>query len=117
MLPSPMNPIRAMGILSDVTRISEAKPEGAYPPGDTPPDVAEFTVGRAFGATRWLIRLRSLKRLDQISNQVRARGRVGHSGERHAVAGHDRLRIGDELVERLLAPGDAAPLQRRRIAE
>src|SRR4051812_45984296 len=79
MLPSPMNPMRAM-------RSS-------------------------------LILRESLKRLDQISNQVGARGCVWNPGERHAVAGDHRLRVRDERIDRLLRPHDAAALQCRRIAK
>src|SRR3954465_11679724 len=64
-----------------------------------------------------LILRESLKRLDQISNQVRARGRVGNAGKRHAVARDHGFRIGNEGIDRLLGPDDAAALERRRIAE
>src|ERR1043165_718349 len=79
MLPSPMNPMRAM-------RSSLALRE-------------------------------SLKRLDQISNQVGARGCLRDTGERHAVARHDALWVPDEGVDCLLGPDDAAALQSGRIAE
>src|SRR5438270_13713253 len=104
MLPSPMNPIRAMEDSLFVARLEYNESRDI---SEKRPDFATRSI-RATGD--------SLKRLDQISNQVGARGRVGHAGEWHAVARDHRLRLGDELVERLLAPRDAAALQRRRIA-
>src|SRR4051812_19310724 len=79
MLPSPMNPMRAMRFF---------------------PDLRE-----------------SLKRLDQISNQVGARGCVWNPGERHAVAGDHRLRVRNERIDGLLGPNNAATLQCGRVAE
>src|SRR4051794_12538951 len=79
MLPSPMNPMRAM---------------------------------------RSSLTLReSLKRLDQISNQVGARRRIRNSREWHPVARDDRLRVCNKRLDRLLRPDDAAALQCGRIAK
>src|SRR5262245_14119476 len=58
---------------------------------------------------------RLLCRLTQIREQMEAID-VYHAGIEHALVGHDLLRIGDERVERLRRPGDAAALESRRIA-
>jgi hypothetical protein len=58
-----------------------------------------------------------LRCLDEIGDQIGAVTGIGHAGIGHAIAGHQSLRIGDEFVERLRRPDDAAALDGRRIPE
>jgi hypothetical protein len=58
-----------------------------------------------------------LCRLLQVDYQVRSVVRIGQTGVRHAIADDDLLRTGDELVEGLHRPGDAAVFHGCRIAE
>src|SRR5712671_2202486 len=69
----------------------------------------------------WLMRATSrpttlLRRLLQISDEVRAFGCVRHTRIGHAVGRHQFLRIGDEIVKVLRRPGEPAALERGRIA-
>jgi hypothetical protein len=56
---------------------------------------------------------RLLRRLQQICDQVGAIARVGHAGIGHAIARHQRLRVGEISLQRLRRPDNAAALQRR----
>src|ERR1043166_5335246 len=59
----------------------------------------------------------SLKRLDQICNQVGTGRRVRDARIGHAISRHGRLRVGNERIDARLVPGDAAALERGRIAK
>jgi hypothetical protein len=57
------------------------------------------------------------RRFQQIGDQVGARVGVRHPRIGHAIGGHHLLRIGDEGIEGLRRPADAAAPDRGRVAE
>src|SRR6476646_7886145 len=51
----------------------------------------------------------------QVSDEISALLRIGHTGERHHVAWHRLLRIGDIRVKRLAVPSDPGALHRAAV--
>ena len=55
---------------------------------------------------------------DMLTDVVRSvLAHVGYAGKRHTIRRHHLLRISDKLVHRLGRPGNAAALERRRVAK
>src|SRR5262245_40989777 len=53
----------------------------------------------------------------QVGDELGALLRVGHAGERHLVAGHGLLRVGEKGIEALLVPGHSSAFHRPAVAE